>query len=240
MKRLLISLVLLALPTAAGRAHFIWVVPDKGAATAQVLFSEDLTPDSPDLLGKVAQTQWYARDNAGKTTAIKWTKAKEGYSLAAPAKGPTLLGGVCLYGVLQRGKDQPFLLKYYAMALVGASPENRPGEVVYAPWDVLPMQILPAKGTARGFVVLFEGKPLADAEVVVQPQGKEKAQTLKTDAKGIVELPGTPNGRWALRVRHVEKKSGEQDGKAYKEIRHYVTRVVNMPSLRPVGPGEKK
>jgi uncharacterized GH25 family protein len=235
MKRLLACTVLLALTTSAGHAHFIWLVPVKGAATAQVLFSDDLTPDKPELLDKIAKTTWYARDNEGKTTACKWTEARPGYSLAAPGKGPTLLGGVCSYGVVQRGKDDPFLLNYYAMALVGASPENRPSDVVYAPWDVLPMQILPAKGTARGFVVLFRGKPLGDAEVVVFPQEKGKTETVKTNAEGIVELPETPQGRWALRVRHVEKKSGELDGKEYKEIRHYVTRVVNMPSLRPLG-----
>jgi uncharacterized GH25 family protein len=240
MKRLLISLAVVALATSAVRGHFIWLVPEKGAATAQVLFSENLTPDSPELLDKVAKTQWYARDNAGKTTAFKWTKAKDGYTLAAPNKGPTLLGGVCTYGVLQRGKDEPFLLNYYAMVLVGASPDNRPGESVYQPWDTLPMQILPAKGTARGFLVLFQGKPLSGAEVVVLAPGKEQPETLKTNGQGIVELPEQPQGRWGLRVRHVEKKSGTHEGKEYKEVRHYVTRTVNMPSLRPASPPEKK
>jgi uncharacterized GH25 family protein len=240
MNRWLASAAVLILAATVARAHFLWVVPDKGAATAQVLFSDDLTPDKLELLAKVAHTKWYARDNDGKTTTLKWTEAKDGYSLAAPAKGPTLLGGVCSYGVVQRGKAEPFLLNYYAMALVGASPENRPGEVVYTPWDVLPMQILPAKGTARGFVVLFNGKPLADAEVVVQAAGQEKSITLKTSDKGTFELPDEPQGRWALRVRHVEKKDGEHDGKSYKEVRHYVTRVVGMPSLRPVVPAEKK
>lgn len=240
MKRWLACAVLLVLATSAGRAHYIWLVPDKGAATAQVLFSDDLTPDKPDLLEKVAKTTWYARDNSGKTTTLQWTAIKDGFSLAAPAKEPTLLGGVCSYGVVQRGKDDPFLLNYYALALVGASPENRPGEVVYTPWDVLPMQILPAKGTARGFVVLFRGKPLSDVEVVVFPKENGKATTLKTNAEGLVELADEPQGRWALRVRHVEKKSGDLDGKEYKEIRHYVTRVVNMPSLRPLPPAKQK
>ena len=138
------------LATSIGRAHFIWVVPDKGAATAQIVFSDNSIPDKPELLAKVAQTKWYARDNSGKTTPVKSAATKEGYSLVAPAKGPTLLGGACTYGVVKRGKDDPFLLNYIALALVGASPENRPSEFAYAPWDVMPMQILPAKGTARG------------------------------------------------------------------------------------------
>jgi uncharacterized GH25 family protein len=240
MKRLLTCVAVLTLAAPGARAHFLWLVPDKGTATAQVLFSDNLTPDSPELLAKVAKTQWYARDNTGKTTTLKWTEAKEGFSLAAPGKGPTLLAGVCPYGVVQRGKDEPFLLHYVAMAIVGASPENRPSEIVYAVWDVLPMQILPAKGTTRGFVVLLQGKPLANAEVVVQAPGKEKTETLKTNAQGIVELPGEPQGRWALRARHVVKKDGEHEGKKYKEVRYYVTRVVSMPSLRPVVAPEKK
>ena len=71
-------------------------------------------------------------------------------------------------------------------------------------------------------------------------KGNEKVQTLKSNAQGMFELPETPRGRWALRARHIEKKNGKQNGKEYQEIRHYVTRVVNMPSLRPVGRPEKK
>lgn len=240
MKRWLPALAVLVLVTSTARTHFLWLVPDKGAATAQVLFSDSLAPDTPELLAKMAKTQWYARDNAGKTTALKWTPTKTGFALAAPDKGPTLLGGVCLYGVVQRGQDQPFLLNYYTLALVGASPDNRPGETIYAAWDTLPMQILPARGTARGFVVLFQGKPLADAEVVILAPGKDQAETRKTNAQGVFELPEQPQGRWALRARHVEKKSGTHEGKDYKEVRHYVTRVANMPSLRLSGTLEKK
>ena len=60
------------LATSAVRAHFLWLVPDKGAATAQVLFSDSLTPDSLELLAKVAKTQWYARDNAARSSNARF------------------------------------------------------------------------------------------------------------------------------------------------------------------------
>ena len=63
--------------------------------------------------------------------------------------------------------------------------------------------------------MLFQGEPLADAEVVVQAAGQEKAKTVKTNAKGVFELADQPQGRWALRARHIEKKNGTHDGKEY-------------------------
>src|SRR5436305_1702308 len=65
--RVLASLLVLAAAASVGRGHFIWVVPDKGAATAQVIFSATFSTPEPDLLAKVARTQWYARANSGRT-----------------------------------------------------------------------------------------------------------------------------------------------------------------------------
>lgn len=47
MKHLLASVVALALAGTTVQAHFIWIVPDKNGATAQVMFSEIPEPDSP-------------------------------------------------------------------------------------------------------------------------------------------------------------------------------------------------
>ena len=59
--------------------------------------------------------------------------------------------------------------------------------------------------------VLWQGKPLADAEVVLLVPNQEKPVEGKSDADGKFILPreaaGKP-GLYGLRARHVEKKDG--------------------------------
>ncbi len=223
MKRLLLALVVAAAFVPMARAHFIWIVPDKDG-TAKVIFSDNLEPDDPKLLAKIGKTACYARDAEGKATDIKWKDGKDAYILTAPGKGPQLLGGVCAYGVIQRGQTEPFLLNYYATALVGPAP-GRDGQKLFAAWDKLPLQIMPAQG---GYAVYWQGKPLADAEVIALIPGKDKAPALKTNDKGQFTLTADGTGLAGLRVRHIEKKEGKLDDKEYKEIRHYATLVFAL------------
>ncbi|MBY0524784.1 MAG: DUF3386 family protein [Gemmataceae bacterium] len=229
MKRLLFTLVLAAIAVPTARAHFIWIVPEKDG-TAKVVFSDSLEPDDPKLLAKIGKTACYARDAEGQASPIKWKDGKDAYLLTAPGKGPQLLGGVCAYGVIQRGQTEPFLLNYYATALVGAPTAGRAGHKFYAPWDTMPLQIVPSHG---GYTVLWQGKPLADAEVTAILPGKEKPAVAKTNDKGQITLTPEGNGLCGLRVRHTEKKEGKLDDKEYKEVRHYATFVFALAAAAP-------
>src|SRR5581483_7013956 len=94
------------------------------------------------------------------------------------------------------------------------------------PWDKLPLEILPVLKSVdqQRCVVLWQGKPLADAEVTLYVPGTDKPVEKKTDDKGQFTLDKpTKSGVYGLRARHVEKKEGELDGKKYKEVRHYAT-----------------
>lgn len=226
MKRLLLSLVVLAAVAATARAHFIFIVPDKDGTSAQVIFSDNLEPDDPKLLAKIGKTAYHVRDAEGKAAPIKATTAADAIKLTNLAKGPQLVSGVCNYGVLARGNTDPFLLNYYATAVVGDPAAAAAATKLHAPWEVLPLQIAPGQG---GYTVLWQGKPVADAEVAAIIPGQEKPFTAKTDAKGRFELPAGAAGRIGLRARHIEKKDGKHDDKEYKEVRHYSTLVFDLP-----------
>src|SRR5207244_3047187 len=142
-----------------------------------------------------------------------------------PGVGMRLLGGVCRYGVIQRGQAEPFLLQYYPKAVVSDSlPEkgDSQAKLVRNGWDKLPLQVVAAGG--RDVRVLWHGKALAGAEVVAHLPGQEKTLEGKTSEDGTFSLgsPGT-TGLVGIRVSHVEEKAGELDGKKYKSVKHYAT-----------------
>src|SRR5262245_61510681 len=104
MKRLLLSVILLAAAALPARAHFIWVLPpeDKDNKTARIIFSDSLKPDDADLLKKISKAEVFARGADGKTVTLKHTEGKQALDATTPA-GPHLVGVVLRYGVTQRG-----------------------------------------------------------------------------------------------------------------------------------------
>jgi hypothetical protein len=236
MRRCLLVVIVSILAAPPAWSHFIWLFP-ADETQALVLFSDSLQPDI-DPATKIAQTQWFVRHADGKSTPLKWAPAKEAPVLQSEGKGPCLVGGICQYGVIQRGNAEPFLLKYYAATVIGGS--AREAAKLTETWDRLPLQIVPA--TPGQFQVIWQGKPLAAAEVAVVVPGKDKSIECKTNDQGLVEcaLTGSSNGRYGIRARHVEKKDGKVDGKDYKEVRHYSTLVVRADDKPKEDPAASK
>lgn len=227
MMRLFASVVACALAASAAQAHFVWIVPDGADGTrAKVVFSDSLEPDEAVPIENIARTKLLVRDAAGKEAPLAWSKGEHAYLVKVPAPAPLTVGGVCPYGVVQRGQGKPFLLAYYPKLILGKAEGTRP-------WDKLPLEIVP-RGAGR-FQVLFAGKPAADAEVVVLTPAAGNKETLTTDARGEVALKSAAPGLYGLRARHVEAKAGEQDGKKYEEVRHYATLVLCVAEQASAG-----
>lgn len=225
MKRCMMCLLVLALATAAAPGHFIWIVPDGSDSTkAKVVFSDSLAPDEAVPIEKIAATKLMVRDAAGKVAPLDWKKGEHAYLVRVPEKEPAVVGGVCHYGVIQRGQDKPYLLAYHPKLLRGELQAAKA-------WDKLALELVPQE--AGRFQVLFAGKPVADAEVVVLPPGADKPETLKTDAKGEFKVKSTVPGLYGLRTRHTEAKTGEHEGKKYEEVRHYATLVFQIGKVPP-------
>lgn len=234
MFRYLMASMALVLAAVPARAHFIWIVPagDQG----EIMFSEKLEPDQR-VLKKIAGTQWFVRHPDGKTETVKWVDGRVP-TIKAAGKKPHVLTGICDYGVLQRGKDKPFLLQYYAAAPLGIADSSWPGKLA-EPWENLPLQILPAR-TAGQVQVFWQGKPLAEAEVVFVVPGKDEPVSAKTNKAGLIALPAdkSATGLVGIRARHVESRAGKQDGKDYQKVRHYATLVVKADSKETAKPKE--
>ena len=230
MQRLLFSVVLLAAAALPVRAHFIWVLPadNTDTKTAHVIFSDSLKPDTDELLKKIAKAEAYGRAADGKTVTLKLADGKQMFNVTAPNAEAHEIGVVLQYGVTQRGDDPAFLLNYYAKGFTGIN-RDKPDEkfnqnILPNPWDKLPLEIVPVMDSKPAAKVLWQGKPAADAEVVLYVPGKDKPNELKTDKDGRFALDEPKaTGVYAMRVRYVEKKEGEHGGKKYKEVRHYAT-----------------
>jgi hypothetical protein len=241
MKRCLSAVVVLAALALPARAHFLWIVPDPTApgkpAAAKVIFSDSLEPDTNVPVTKVAATKLWIRDADGKTTEGKWAEGKHAYTITLPDGQPRLIGGVCHYGVFQRGKEEPMLLNYYAKTVAGdLFRDSGPGAVLdtlFNDWKQFPLDCVPARGALR---FVWHGKPLADTEVtMIDPKGE--AIKHKTDDEGLLKAAPKGPGLWGVRVGVTEKKAGTLDGKEYKAVRSYLTLVVRVPKGQGIGSG---
>lgn len=224
MNRWFCSLAALFLVVVPAWAHFIWIIPHGSDGTKlRVVFSEGLEADAAVPIEKIAAIKLLLRDDADRVTELGWTKDEHAYLVRLPVKGPAVVGGICKYGVLQKGEEKPYLLAYYPKYLGG---EQQSGKA----WAKLPLEIVP-QGEGQ-FQVLKGGKPAADAEIVViTPAGSE--EKLKYDAKGGFKVSLAKPGTYGIRARHIEASSGEYEGKKYDEIRHYATLVFQVATMKP-------
>jgi uncharacterized GH25 family protein len=220
---------------APARAHFVWLLPWEEAGkepAVRLLFSEDLRVFDPDLLSKIAHAEVFVRNADDQTRTIKTVFAKDQLKATMPAEVVREVGAVCRYGVFQRGGVEPFLLNYYAKTFVGLEDWANPPGLFGKAWDKLPLEIVPVlpKKDAPRLRVLWRGKPVADAEVVLLVPGIADKVEARTDKDGVFSLtPPKKGGFYGLRVLHKEARAGEYKGKKYKEVRHYATLVLRIP-----------
>jgi uncharacterized GH25 family protein len=72
----------------------------------------------------------------------------------------------------------------------------------------LPFEIAPVSAGGDRFVVVRDGKPVADTEVtVVSPDKWTKA--VKTDAQGTLTVPLRDKGQYILIANHKDEAGGE-------------------------------
>jgi hypothetical protein len=235
-------LLVLALAVPAP-AHFVWIVPApaKDKVTARVIFSDTLRPDSPDLLKKIAHAKLFVRNPSGEATAVKHTADKGALVVTVPP-GPHAVLAICRYGVITRG-GEPFLLNYYAKTFTGLDAKGaRPGDFTHKTWDSFPLEVVPMRTKGGPAVrVLWHGKPLAGAEIVLLVPGKDEGVERTSDKEGLVKLEGGDKpGMYGVRARHVEKKEGKHEGKAYRSVRHYATLTWAVGEPKPPAPAGDK
>jgi hypothetical protein len=73
---------------------------------------------------------------------------------------------------------------------------------------VMPFEIAPARAGGNQFIVVRDGKPVPDAEVIVISPEKW-TKDIKTDAQGNVTVPMREKGRYILTASHKDLNGGE-------------------------------
>ena len=253
MKRLCSLILVLAL-TPASQAHFIWILPDTSAkkgGKVRLVFSDTIRPDENVDVKKIAATEVFIKGDDARARTVKKAEGTHAYEVTLEGEGPYAVAAVCHYGVVQRGKSEPFLLHYYAKHSPSLTPDVREGKETGFGWgDKFPLEIRHVVGPQGGaFQAVWQGKPLPNVEVVAVFEGLDKSATLKTDKEGYFfgtgatlpeEVKDFKGGLMGFRVSKTEEKSGEHDGKKYKEVRHHATLTVGWPKKEKAKEAEKQ
>ena len=208
-------------------AHFVWVVPAPGGATAQVFISEDLKPSDEVDVGIIGGARLSLRDAEGREIPLTLSRSGPAYATPLSGHGARLVHGSADLGLTARGQEKPYLLVYYPKTILGDAFDPKAAVGNAAPVEILPV----GHAGSLHLKVLAHGKPLPASEVtIILPDGAQKKLT--TDADGLTaEL--TQTGRYGAWARYWENVGGERDGKAYAETRNYATLVFDAADSAP-------
>ncbi len=88
-------------------------------------------------------------------------------------------------------------------------------------------------------MVLFQGKPAANAEVVILDPTSAETQA-KTDSAGRIPLPPTTKaGLYSIRAKWVVNTPGKDGDKEFPQSNHYTTLALRVPQATAAAAGNK-
>ena len=200
-------------------AHFMWLeFPNEPKTTVHLRFSEVPQESTPEgMQQKAAPMKVVGTDKA--EIAMKPGKGALEGTVAADAK---LVSGSIVYGVLDRGTEGPFLLKYYAK---GARSVADAKEIVGLPVEAV-AEIVDGKVV---FTVLLDGKPVKGAEVFATLPGEKEEVDAFSDDAGKASFAVKGSGWVGVRAMVRGEAKGELEGKAYGFDKSYTTLTVFVP-----------
>ena len=230
------------LATSNVSAHFIWLAPcveeqaepapGQPPTSLEVFFGEDASPDDPDLLDRLQGMKLWRVTEGQEPVTLQPTKSDA--SLAVKLTDAPESAQNSLYiashdlGVREKGAEV-FRLVYHAKAgpAAGDAAWQNESSAKLIALDVIPTI---TDGTIK-LVATFNGSPASNAEVtVLDPASKDVVGATNEDGK--YTFPTTTAGRYAVRVRHIEKSAGKVDDKAYESVRHYTTITLDVPATK--------
>ena len=226
---------ILCLAASPAFAHFAWLQIENRQSDSPRLecyFAESATADDPALLKYVDGAKVWRIPSRGDAELLELTNAKESLGLdLSEAEAANLYGLQKQLGVMKRG-DSTFLLNYYS--------KTGPALSSWA-WqtdksaDLLALDVQPeVEDGELTLTVLFNGKPAADAEVVLYNDMVELEEKQNTNDKGEISVDLSKHPIDSLRVKLVEAKAGKQGEDEYNEVRHYLTATFPRASYQPL------
>jgi hypothetical protein len=213
------------------QAHFLFIrilPPAEGGRAAEVYFSELAEAGDPRFLDKIASTELWLQKTPGRFDALKVHKAADRLRAWVPESGSMVVVGRCVYGVLARPKQTPFLLRHFPKALAGS-----PGELNrLRPHGGLPLEMVATLDEdGLRLMALKDGKPVPRAEFITIDADLANVK-LTADEAGRALWKPPSGGVYAVYTRDTRKKSGEAGGKKYEEIRDFATVAFTWPPER--------
>jgi len=222
MKRIFgLAAVALLGPMALG--HFVFLLPQPDQQSVVAVFSDGDGPDKSVPISKIASTKLYTVKDGAK---VPLEHKVQGNALMAKLPGDSnrVVFGRTDYGVVKKGDKAPFQLVYHPKTVLGDPFAPQAKVSPHAELEIVPLR---AEGKTR-FLVLAEGKPLADADLTFRYQGESESEKAKTDANGMAGSISR-SGTVVVTALRLVNQPGESQGKAFQETRHYATLVIQMP-----------
>lgn len=224
----LLSITLVLAATQVASAHFPWLEVKRGSGNEAALhcyFGEGPGDADGELISYVLKAKVWRVPGRGDAAELSLEKGKD--SLEAPLEESQVDSIFVLkhdLGVMNRG-DADFLLRYYSKT--GPSPTSWAWKRAKTE-KLQDLNVTPSISDGELEVaVTFNGEPVKDSEVTLYRVSGEDVK-LSTNESGIATHKLDSNGINAVRAKHIEKRSGEVDGKKFDDVRHFAT--VTFPS----------
>jgi hypothetical protein len=220
-----------ALQGSPAYAHFLFIrilPPAEGGRAAEVYFSELAQAGDPRFVNKIAKTELWLQQTPGRFVALKVHKATDRLRAWMPEEGAAVVVGRCVYGVLARSKQTPFLLRHFPKALAGPPAELNKMQA----HGKLPLEIIAAfADDGVCLTALRDGKPVPKAQFVTVDADLTNVQ-LTADEHGRAMWRPPAAGVYSIYTRDTRKEPGETNGKKYEEIRDFATVAFTWPLER--------
>lgn len=217
MTKHLLTICALAFWPVLSHAHYLWIESEEGepARISFGEFNEGVREKAGGRLDERAALEGRAVRDGGAVEPLRFEKKADHFSAKVTGAGWLLVEDLTCevkdWTASDIGIVKP---KFYARAAIeGALTPAEPA---------LALDILPVGQDARTLRVLFKGKPLAKAKVMVHAPN-QWSQELATNEIGELTIKTPWPGRYVVEVIHKERVAGEFEGKAYEAVRHRVT-----------------
>jgi hypothetical protein len=220
-----------SLQASPAHAHFLFLrilPPAEGGRAAEVYFSELAEAGDPRFVHKIASTELWLQQKPGRFVALKVHKAADRLRAWVPEEGAVMVVGRCVYGVLARPRQTPFLLRHFPKALAGPPAELNKMQA----YGNLPLEIVASfEDDGIRLTALKDGKPIPKAKFVTVDAHLTNVQ-LTADKEGRATWRPPAAGVYSVYTRDTRKESGERGGKKYEEIRDFATVAFTWPLER--------
>lgn len=230
--RAVLCATLLSLAPAAF-AHYLWI--ERDGERVRVYFGEvnEVREQSPGRLDEIVAPRLAAIAADGAERELALDRRRGSFAAPDAARAANLVATESRYEVKDWTRQGIGVVKPMFYARTSAWPARSPVPTAAA----MRLDVRPAAGRAGAVEVLFEGKPLAGAKVVVHaPNGWD--QELKADEQGRAEVAMPWRGQYVVEVIHKEAAAGEFEGKRFEAVRHRATlSVVKSSGVSPAGTG---